>query len=74
MQLDTELDAEALRELTARFQAMFDFPPDARDQLRQQRHHLATVADAEAACAAALAAQAAAGDEPASPGDPEPER
>ncbi len=37
--LDTDLDAEALRELTARFQAIFrehtgaDFPQDPRDQL-----------------------------------------
>ena len=31
--LDTELDAEALRELTARFQALYDFPQDPRQQL-----------------------------------------
>src|SRR5512132_2513985 len=33
VQLDTELDAEALRELTARFRALFDFPTDPREQL-----------------------------------------
>ena len=33
--LDTELDAEALRELTRRFQTLFDFPTDPREQLRQ---------------------------------------
>jgi pyruvate,orthophosphate dikinase len=31
--LDTELDADALRELTARFQALYEFPPDPREQL-----------------------------------------
>jgi pyruvate, orthophosphate dikinase len=31
--LDTELDAAALRELTARFQALYDFPQDPREQL-----------------------------------------
>ena len=31
--LDTELDADALRELTARFQALYDFPQDPREQL-----------------------------------------
>ena len=31
--LDTELDAAALRELTTRFRAFYDFPLDARDQL-----------------------------------------
>ena len=31
--LDTELDADALRELTTRFQALYDFPPDPREQL-----------------------------------------
>jgi pyruvate,orthophosphate dikinase len=33
--LDTELDADALRELTRRFQALYDFPPDPREQLQQ---------------------------------------
>jgi pyruvate,orthophosphate dikinase len=33
--LDTELDAGALRELTQRFQALYDFPADPREQLRQ---------------------------------------
>ncbi len=33
--LDTELDAEALRELTRRFQAFYDFPADPREQLEQ---------------------------------------
>ena len=31
--LDTELDADALRELTRRFQALYDFPADPREQL-----------------------------------------
>jgi pyruvate, orthophosphate dikinase len=31
--LDTELDADALRELTARFRALYDFPQDPREQL-----------------------------------------
>ena len=31
--LDTELDAEALRELTVEFQAFYDFPQDPREQL-----------------------------------------
>ena len=31
--LDTELDADALRELTARFHALYDFPQDPREQL-----------------------------------------
>jgi len=31
--LDTELDADALRELTTRFQALYDFPQDPREQL-----------------------------------------
>jgi pyruvate,orthophosphate dikinase len=35
VRLDTELDAGALRELTRRFQALYDFPADARDQLRE---------------------------------------
>ncbi len=30
---DTELDAEALRELTAEFQSFYDFPTDPREQL-----------------------------------------
>ncbi|HEX6572334.1 MAG TPA: PEP/pyruvate-binding domain-containing protein, partial [Steroidobacteraceae bacterium] len=33
--LDTELDVDALRELTRRFQALYDFPADPREQLRQ---------------------------------------
>ena len=33
--LDTELDADALRELTRRFQALYDFPADPREQLDQ---------------------------------------
>ena len=33
--LDTELDADALRELTRRFQALYDFPTDPREQLEQ---------------------------------------
>ena len=33
--LDTELDADALRELTRRFQALYDFPTDPREQLQQ---------------------------------------
>ena len=33
--LDTELDADALVELTRRFQALYDFPADPRDQLEQ---------------------------------------
>jgi pyruvate,orthophosphate dikinase len=33
--LDTDLDAGALRELTRRFQALYDFPADPREQLRQ---------------------------------------
>jgi pyruvate,orthophosphate dikinase len=31
--LDTELDADALRELTYAFQGFYDFPPDPREQL-----------------------------------------
>ena len=31
--LDIELDADALRELTARFRALYDFPQDPREQL-----------------------------------------
>ena len=33
VRLDTELDVEALIELTRRFQALYDFPQDAREQL-----------------------------------------
>ena len=33
--LDTELDVDALRELTRRFQALYDFPADPREQLQQ---------------------------------------
>ena len=33
--LDTELDAGALRELTRRFQAVYDFPSDPREQLEE---------------------------------------
>ncbi len=33
--LDTELDADALRELTRRFQVLYDFPSDPREQLQQ---------------------------------------
>ena len=36
--LDTELDADALRELTARFQALYDFPQDPREQLDRAIH------------------------------------
>ncbi|MBS1861471.1 MAG: pyruvate, phosphate dikinase [Actinobacteria bacterium] len=32
---DTDLDAEALRALTARFQELYDFPADPADQLRR---------------------------------------
>src|SRR5436309_1654542 len=32
---DTELDADALRELTARFRELYEFPTDPRDQLTQ---------------------------------------
>src|SRR6185503_4794399 len=32
---DTELDAAALRELTGRFAALYDFPADPREQLDQ---------------------------------------
>jgi pyruvate, orthophosphate dikinase len=35
VQLDTQLDADALRELTARFARLYDFPEDPREQLRQ---------------------------------------
>ena len=33
--LDTELDTDALRELTTRFKALYDFPTDPREQLEQ---------------------------------------
>ncbi|HEX2481830.1 MAG TPA: pyruvate, phosphate dikinase, partial [Methylomirabilota bacterium] len=33
--LDTELDADALRELTSRFEALYDFPTDPREQLQR---------------------------------------
>ena len=33
--LDTELDADALRELTTRFRALYDFPEEPREQLAQ---------------------------------------
>jgi pyruvate,orthophosphate dikinase len=33
--LDTELDTAALRELTQRFQTLYDFPSDPREQLQQ---------------------------------------
>jgi pyruvate,orthophosphate dikinase len=36
--LDTELDADALRELTARFHALYDFPQDPREQLDRAIH------------------------------------
>ena len=35
VRLDTELDAAALRDLTARFAALYDFPSDPREQLEQ---------------------------------------
>jgi pyruvate, orthophosphate dikinase len=35
VRLDTELDTEALRELTGRFLGLYDFPGDPRDQLAQ---------------------------------------
>ena len=35
VKLDTELDTDALRDLTARFQALYDFPQDPGEQLRQ---------------------------------------
>ena len=34
VRLDTELDTAALRELTRRFQTLYDFPSDPREQLR----------------------------------------
>src|SRR5215207_6423216 len=33
VELDTELDTEALQELTRRFQSLYDFPTDPREQL-----------------------------------------
>jgi pyruvate,orthophosphate dikinase len=35
VRLDTELDTAALRELTGRFQALYDFPSDPHEQLKQ---------------------------------------
>jgi pyruvate, orthophosphate dikinase len=35
VRLDTELDTDALRELTARFRDLYDFPADPREQLTQ---------------------------------------
>jgi pyruvate,orthophosphate dikinase len=35
VKLDTDLDADALRELTRRFRALYDFPSDPREQLRR---------------------------------------
>jgi pyruvate,orthophosphate dikinase len=35
VRLDTELDTDALRELTERFKALYDFPTDPREQLEQ---------------------------------------
>jgi pyruvate,orthophosphate dikinase len=35
VRLDTELDVDALRELTARFKGLYDFPTDPRQQLEQ---------------------------------------
>jgi pyruvate, orthophosphate dikinase len=35
VRLDTELDVEALTELTRRFQALYDFPKDPREQLER---------------------------------------
>jgi pyruvate,orthophosphate dikinase len=35
VRLDTELDVEALRELTRRFQGLYEFPQDPEEQLRQ---------------------------------------
>ena len=35
VRLDTELDVEALTELTRRFQALYDFPQDPREQLER---------------------------------------
>jgi pyruvate,orthophosphate dikinase len=35
VRLDTDLDVDALRELTHRFRALYDFPSDPREQLRR---------------------------------------
>jgi pyruvate,orthophosphate dikinase len=35
VKLDTELDVDALKELTERFQELYDFPQDPQEQLRQ---------------------------------------
>ena len=35
VKLDTDLDADALRELTGRFRALYDFPTDPREQLQR---------------------------------------
>ena len=35
VRLDTDLDVDALRELTRRFRALYDFPSDPREQLRR---------------------------------------
>jgi pyruvate,orthophosphate dikinase len=35
VKLDNELDTDALRELTARFKELYDFPDDPQEQLRQ---------------------------------------
>ena len=35
MRLDSDLDVDALRELTGRFLALYDFPSDPREQLRR---------------------------------------
>src|SRR5919202_2755215 len=35
VKLDTDLDVEALQELTLRFQQLYDFPQDPQEQLRQ---------------------------------------
>ena len=38
IELDTELDAAALRDLTGRFKALYDFPQDPHEQLRRAIH------------------------------------
>ena len=38
VRLDTELDTDALRVLTERFKALYDFPTDPREQLEQAIH------------------------------------
>jgi pyruvate,orthophosphate dikinase len=35
VELDTDLDADALKQLTKRFQELYDFPQDPQEQLRQ---------------------------------------